>query len=187
MPTPQIPPLVDGFALNLQLPNCNQWAGFAMHQMEALRRAHSYHFHVFVAPEESTVPIAAYDTFNVQLHLPPGSWIWGITMQANTTSTLAGGGNATVMVRITDQGTQQMLFSNFAQGFINQIPPHGAQQLLSEPRVVIDPGILNIEIANPPDNGNVAIYAQVALWCAVPIEPRDYQYTDCPVPAGGAA
>ena len=170
---PLLPLVVDGFTLNLQWPNCSRWAGFALHQLDALRRSTLYRFHVFTAPEDATATVAQYDTLQNQVRIPPGSWLWAITFAG------AFGANA-YSVRISEQGTGQLLWSNFF------VPggafPHGMQILLTEPRVIITPGIVNVEITATPES-NSFVQAQLALWCAVPKEARVYQFTECPQPA----
>lgn len=179
--TAPLPPIVDGFSLNLQMPNCNRWVPFTAHQMEVLRRSSLYRFHVFVAPEDLSVAIGPYDTFAVQLRIPAGSWIWAISPQSAVNSPSAPT-SGSLLYRITDQGSGELLASNF-------ISPgwwaHQAQLLLPEPRLVTEPGIVDVEIANGPYNTGQTMYAQLALWAAIPIQPMRVQYTECPAPSGG--
>jgi len=166
-----LPPVVDGFSLNLQWPNCSRWAGFALHQLDALRRSTQYRLHVFVAPEEASTVVTKYATFQTQLRVPPGSWLWAVSF-----------GSFAGCFRISEQGTGQLIYSNF------YVPsaafPHGMQVLLTEPRVIVAPGILSVEIAIPPASVAAGVDfsspCQIALWCAVPKEARLYQFTECP-------
>ena len=171
-------PIVDGFTLNLQWPNASRWAAFTLHQLEALRRSTLYRFHVFTAPEDTTAQIAQYDTQQNQIRVPPGSWLWAVSFAG-----ILPGANAGCCVRISEQGTGQLLYSNFyAPVAVGGIFPHGMQILLTEPRVLVAPGILNVEIAFTPASGGGGTFAQVALWCAIPKESKVYQFTECPQP-----
>ena len=179
----------DGFDLSLQLPNCNPWMSFALHQMEALRKATKYEFFAFVAPEQFGVAIPAWDTFTTQLRIPAGSWIWAYTFQSGFDPTdNVGIGDFPGVVRLTEHGTGHLLMANFVNQSIGSAAGgpfaplgaiHSTQVLLPDPRVVIEPGIVNVEIANP---SGLPIWAQLTLWCAVPEEARVYQFTECPQP-----
>jgi hypothetical protein len=145
----------DGFLHNLSL---KQWASdyytMQVAQMEVFRHAQAFRPKWYVVPDGRLATLAPYQTIEAQLRMPVGSWIWGLSL-----SPIA----STVLVRIVDNGTKIPLFEDFIRLLI--WPPLGAywEPMLIEPRAVVHPGEINVEIANedptsPIGNLQLVIY-----------------------------
>lgn len=163
-------PVQDGFMYNTYLkPNLYEF--LAADQMDTLRRATSYRPKMVNLPDDFGRPIAAYDTFQYEASINPGSWIWGIALaEFSSTGVLLATGN--LSIRLTDACTGIPLFSDFmlSGGLSPYDPaedPRGAQYplVLPHPILVLEPGRILVEIAN---QGTSASYGQALLLIAEP-------------------
>lgn len=175
-------PKVDGFMYNtslLLLPN--RFFPFALGELEVLRRANNYRARWYCVPDDmegnptpttpiGTQPIAAYDTFQFQISVSPASYLWGMMF-----ASLTGGSLATdLQLSIVDSCTGIPLFNDFASGSVAsprstiQGVTRNSKALpvpLSKPRLILAPGLVNVEIANTT---NAARQCQLVLMFAEP-------------------
>lgn len=164
--------IVDAFSYNTSLlwlplrfyPNC-------LVQLDILRRAANYRPRWFVIPDDLDQPIQPYDTFYYQVNVNPGSYLWGY-MFSSISATAPGGGPvattaADLLVQAVDACTGVGLFMDF----INAAAAHAnfnsrmGPVLLTQPRPVLEPGLVNCEISNKTAN---TITCQLLLLFAEP-------------------
>jgi hypothetical protein len=172
-----LPSIIDGFTLN---PAIRYRPGYYMANslgsLDVLRRANTYRPKWYVAPpdEDSTIP--AYQTIQYQFRLNPRSYVWGIIVnQFGVVAPFAQIDADDVWVQITDSCTGIALFSDFVRGKAfqtlqatpaderNAMLPY----LLTQPRLVLEPGLLNVELANTSSG---IIRPQLVLFTAEPCE-----------------
>lgn len=166
--------IVDGFTLNaalLYLPN--RFFPNALAQLDVLRRAANYRARWHISPDDFNQPIAAYDTLQHQIHVNTGSYLWGWTFAIYTPVAnqrpveVTAIGN--ILVQITDSCSGIPFFSDFKTA--SDMRPNGNSQLwpvvLSQPRLILEPGLINIEIANA---AATPAYCQLLLHFAEPCE-----------------
>jgi len=180
--------ILDGFALNLNIRYLPyHYPAACLGQSGVLRRANLYRARWIVQPDDANTPIAAYDTFEGQVQVMPGSYLWGFQLnQLDALFALVAA--ADVIFQITDACTGVPLLSDYGSGagfssfgaalgvdFHGGVAPH----LLTQPRLIMAPGLLNVEIAN---RAVTAMRCQLLLFFAEPcvvLEERQF--------AGGAA
>ncbi len=169
---PDHSPLMDGFLYNVQVRYTAQiYAPLALSQLEVLRRANLLRPRWFAIPDDIGTPIPAYDTYEDQVSVTPGSYLWAVTLvQYDEDFEPVAPGN--VLIQITDACTNIPLFSDFASGgCISSQPdaPNGQGTLvpmpLPTPRLILAPGLVNVEVAN---NSGEALTAQLVLYFAEP-------------------
>jgi hypothetical protein len=156
-------PVIDGFCLDLTtLFVPGRYIPAALGQLEALRKSGLYRSRWYAVPEEP-ITIAAYDTFEQQVRIVPGSYLWGIT---------SAGFIPGMLVRIVEGSTGIPFMSDFMWG---QNLAQGTPQvtLLTQPRLIVDPGYVDVEISNPfplaiPMPGLPEQTPQLVLMCAEP-------------------
>jgi hypothetical protein len=148
--------VLDGFSLNLNIRYLPyHYAAACLGQSGVLRRANLYRARWIVQPDDLNTPIAAYDTFEGQVQVMPGSYLWGFQVtQYDAAFALVAATDA--IVQVTDACTGVPLFSDYASGsgfspfsamvgdFHGGVAPH----LLTQPRLIMEPGLINVEIAN---------------------------------------
>lgn len=175
--------IIDGFSLNpniLYLPY--HYTAMCLAQLETLRRANLYRARWYVAPADITQPIAAYDTIEMQIKVTPGSWLWGMSYNEYDNSYVILDGNHS-LIQVTDNCTGVPLFNEYASGrgntgYRNGVDFRGGIMpvLLTEPRCVVEPGLVNVEVANTTSS---SIRAQLVLFfaepCVVTGQVRDEQ------------
>jgi len=165
-------PKVDGFMYNtslLLMPN--RYLPFALGQLEFLRRANNYRARWWAVPDDEGEPIAAFDTFQFQVNVAPGSYLWGYMFSVNPT--LSPGALVTdLLVSAVDSCTGVPLFNDFANcggansnGNAKMLPV-----MMSKPRLVLAPGLVNVEIAN---RSNATRNCQLVLMFAEPCRVID--------------
>jgi len=131
-----------------------------------LDRAGSYEPRILAVPKASDVDIAARSTYEEQLNIEPGSWLWALSGSSDET--------AGFKAQITDMQTGANLASkpiNYrnctgqgsASGVTN--PLH----ILSRPRLILEPGLVAVQIINL---ATVQNKIQLCLWSAVPFDPE---------------
>jgi hypothetical protein len=206
MPDTKPDSIVDGFQYNLYQPNlAERYYPLALSQLEPFRRAKGYRPHWYTVPDaDSLGAIPDYATIEEQLRIAPGSWLWGLSV-ALITSVLppfpffAIDPSVLIMVQVTDGETGLKLFSDFvAAGFIwNQVfgfPPYqwldNSLHILSQPRPIVEPGFVNVEISslNVVGPGTMPIAkVQLVLYCMEPAIVIEDQLTECPQPVRSRA
>jgi hypothetical protein len=178
--------IVDGFQYNLFLRNFpERYYPLALTQLEPFRRARGYRPRWYTVPDADNLgSIPAYGTIEEQLRIAPGSWLWGLSI-----ALLAPAGivdpTLVLMIQITDGSTGLKLFSDFlSAGFIwtqgGGLPPaviDNVPYILSQPRPVVEPGFVNVEIAEL--TGVTLGRAQLVLYCMEPTVLIEEQLTTC--------
>jgi hypothetical protein len=185
------PQIVDGFtySMNLLLLPIN-YRSAVMAQMETIRLTGNYQHKMFAVPSptgnDPTAAnviglIPAYGQTEQQLSLDPGTYIWGWMFGVGIGETAE-----SFHIRVTDACTETALSSDyiFAQLLFEAIVGSAtlaAQRgpcLLPQPRLISEPGLVNVEIYN---NGSVAASAQLVLFCATPRSgPQPYAFNGNP-------
>ena len=151
--------IVDGFSYSTRLRYLPlYWFPNALAQMDILRRATQYRSRDWVIPQDQNQPIAGYDTLYYQLSVAAGSYLWGYSFASlsavdpsnNPIATTA----ADLMIQVVDACSGIPLFQDFvvasaahSTGNAGVNPP-----LLSQPRLIIDPGLINVFITNRTAN-----------------------------------
>jgi hypothetical protein len=176
--------VVDGFTYNcslLYLPN--RFFPNALAHLDILRRAANYRPRWFVIPDDIDQPIQPYDTLYYQFYVPGGSYLWGWSF-ACTKATDPNGNPATastssLAIQAVDSCTGIPLFQDFANagqpGNLNgsttsDFSARCSPILLTEPRLILDPGLVNVQIANLTGN---TITCQLLLQFAEPCRTID--------------
>jgi len=174
--------IVDGFTLSQSLPLLQvSYRAQAQAQMEVLRKANGYGWAAWTCPSiadptasssTSLKVVPAYGQVEEQWTVPPGSylWGWGFTSPAGE-----GWETAQFYVLMTDSCTETPLFADYVNlAPFNQAAASGAgtgqsvrgPQLLCQPRLVSDPGKVNVEIYN---NAASDALCQFVAFFAVPV------------------
>lgn len=149
--------VLDGFSQNLNIRYLPyHYFAACLTQSEVLRRANLYRARWVVQPDDLNTPIPAYDTFEGQVKVVPGSYLWGFQVCEFNAAFVAVAA-ANTIVQVTDACTGIPLFSDYTAGSgfspfsaavaldaRGGIAPH----LLTQPRLIMEPGLLNVEIAN---------------------------------------
>jgi len=159
---PQQPPqypILDGFAFSTKL-RCNlTFRNLALQQYEALRRATAMRNKTWCVPQDSTILIPAYDSYERQVWVPRGSAIWGYSFSGITNGTDEETDityTQTQSWEIWDNCDDLPLWSETVTRRFAQQNPTGVflnfnpvpQQMLTKLLIVGTPGLLNIVIAN---------------------------------------
>ena len=168
---PDLP--ADGFLLN---PAIRYWPqdyySACLRQMEVLRRANTYRCRMFAVPDDFQQPIPAYQTIEYQVQMTPGSFIWGFRFNQYDSSYTAQPPNG-VVVKVTESCTGLALVSEFytpsAEAYFDSgaTPrgPYPMPLLLPQPKLVLEPGDVNVEMCNLL---NEPAYCQYVLLVAEP-------------------
>jgi len=114
--------------------------------------------------------IAAFDTFYYQVRTVGGAYLWGYRF-SNVTP--GGGAPTDALIQATDSCSGVPLFQDYISGggaTVNQLntPDFGARVnpiLLSQPRLILEEGLVNVEIAN---KSAAALTCQLLLMFAEP-------------------
>lgn len=151
--------VVDGFSYNTMF----NWLPVryfpnALAQLDILRRAANYKPRWWCIPDDIGQPIQPYDTYYYQCEISPGSYLWGWQFASVSATDTALSPVATtasdILIQATDACTGVPLFQDFANGggchsdFSSRMVPI----LLSQPRLILEPGLVNVEIANRTGN-----------------------------------
>lgn len=165
-----VKPIVDGFMWNtnlLILPN--RFGPDALMELEILRRAHNYRARWWCIPDDEGQPIAAYDTFQFQVEVSPGSYLWGMMFAMTPGEDVAPPAPpvTNMLASVVDSCTGIPLFNDFlncgnlAPTFNSKLLP----VIMTKPRLILAPGLVNVEIAN---RTNAAMTCQLLLMFAEP-------------------
>ncbi len=154
--------VVDGFTFNTQLLYlpCRYFPN-ALAQMDILRRAANYRPRWFVVPDDIDQPIQPYDTLYYQIEMAANSYLWGYSFCSVSATAPSGGGPeptettaADLLIQAVDSCTGVPLFQDFANGGGNHsnFTSRANPIILSQPRLILNPGLVNVEISNRTPN-----------------------------------
>lgn len=148
---------VDGYMLSdFRVINPWDWQAQVLQQATSIdiRKANLIQDKLYAFPDDQTIVIQAYQTYQRQVKVVPGSILWGIryTEYDGTWNSV---NPVTGLIQVTDTCTGRKLFSEFTfgKGFgmfrsgtpaIVPIVP----SLLPSPHFFADPGSMSVEIAN---------------------------------------
>lgn len=151
--------VVDGFSFNTMLiwQYCRYFPN-ALAQLDVLRRAVNYRTRWWVIPDDIDQPIQPYDTLYFQCEVSGGSYLWGYNFTSVSATDPNGAPVATVasdiLIQVVDACTGIPLFQDFSNGggcstnFTSRMLPI----LLTQPRLILEPGLVNVEISNRTAN-----------------------------------
>lgn len=175
--TPSKSNIMDGFSWNDQLIFLpGRYFPLALAEFDTLRRATNYRCREVIVPDNFNEPIQGYDTFYYQVEIAGGSYFWGYNFAAISAIDPDGDPVATqatdLLWKITDSCTEVPLHQDFANAGGSR--PSGNSRcfpvLVCPPRLILDPGLLNVEIANRTPN---AITCQLRLRFAEKCQMQD--------------
>ena len=160
-------PAFDGFCYDLNRLFVPCWyEPMALGQLEALRKAGLYRSRWYAVPEDP-LTLGGYDTLEQQVRIVPGSYLWGIISSAFNQ----------VQVRIVEGSTGIPFMSDFvdggALGFnlanFGALPWETAHPVvMTQPRYIVSPGYVQVELANTTGLEITPERLQVILLCAEP-------------------
>lgn len=165
----QNPPIVDGFVYSgslVYLPTTFRASVYA--QMEVLRRARGYRSRDFLVPEDVIEPVAAFSQVEYQVQAQPGSYLWGLMFSAPATlNDDLENAEQFIHLQVTDNCTETPLFSDYVRGqnLIAVTGPGLRNPYLVTPRIIGEPGTLNVEVYN---RSSQALFCQLVLMMAEP-------------------
>lgn len=167
--------IVDGFSYNTMLMYLqNRYFPHALTQLDTLRRAVNYRARWFVVPDDISQPIQPYDTLYYQIAVAARSYLWGYQFSSISATATENGQQAPVATTATDLLIQAVdsctgipLFQDFANGggLHSDFTSRALPILLSQPRLILEPGLVNVQIANRTAN---TITCQLLLHFAEP-------------------
>jgi hypothetical protein len=160
-------PIIDGFVLKTHL-RCNlKFGALAIEQYEDLRRSRAFRSKGWCVPNDpSSTNVPAFDSYEYQVWMKPGSAIWGYTFTGNST---AGGNGGIDSFQVRETCSDVPLFSESVTKKPESANFWGTtwarQQYLSQLLIVPAPGLLHVEIATTaPVNRAI----QLILWGGEP-------------------
>lgn len=172
-----LPSIIDAFTLN---PSIRFRPGYyiasALGSLDVLRRSNTYRPKWYVVPDEEHLTIPAYQTLEYQVRVTPRSYVWAMILNQFTIATPPVQINADdVWCQITDSCNGIAFFSDFVRGRgFQTLQATVTDQrnamlpcLFSQPRLILEPGLLGVELAN---TAAVAIQPQLILFAAEPCE-----------------
>ncbi|MFN7996958.1 MAG: hypothetical protein U0Q18_25310 [Bryobacteraceae bacterium] len=163
-----LPQICDGFELNAyyrpRLPY--RFFSMALERFDSIRRQQgNYRMRQYGVPlDVINSVIAGYDTFKYQLQIIPGTYVWGFSFKFLTQGALITDVNITVQ----DHDSGIDFFSDPVNGGIGNLVTIGVGSiplLLSEPRLVVGSGNLDVTLVNRTGSNR---QCQLLFWCAEP-------------------
>ena len=164
--------VVDGFSYNnsLQYMPC-RFFPHALSQLDILRRGVNYRARWFVVPDDIGEPIAPFDTYYYQVNVAEGSYLFGYSFAAisatNPDDEPAEVAATDLLIQAVDSCTGVPL----GLDFYNAAAAHSTFNarclpiLLTQPRLILEPGLVNVEISNTTPN---SITCQLLMHFAEP-------------------
>ena len=151
--------VVDGFSYNTMLlwQHCRFFPN-ALAQLDVLRRAVNYRTRWWVIPDDIDQPIQPYDTLYFQCEVSGGSYLWGWNFCSVSALNPAGAPTETtasdILIQVVDACTGIPLFQDFANGggYHSNSSARMFPILLTQPRLILEPGLVNVEISNRTPN-----------------------------------
>lgn len=167
-------PIVDAFLYSaslLYLPTTFRASVYA--QMDVLRRTRGYRSRDFLVPEDVIEPVQAYSQIEYQIQVNPGSYVWGLILSAPDELNEVESSEQFLHVQITDNCTETPFFSDYVRG--NNLKPVTGPglrhpSLLTQPRIIGEPGTVNVEVYNNSANN---VFCQLVIMCAEPCVPPE--------------
>ena len=164
MTTPDGYNVIDGFLLDTGLKPDLTWRNMVLPNYEAMRRAGAMRSRCWSIPLDANISIPAYDSYEYQVYMHPGSVfaLWSFLVSQRV---LTAGGNFSVRIKeaCNDTGLQnECLFG--ATG-----TPYNKQRRIARPVVVATPGTLNVEICSTYSQASQAGDCQLILWGGEPV------------------
>lgn len=168
--------VVDGFSYNTQLLYLsNRYFPNALAQLDILRRANNLRARWFCVPDQYDQPLQPYDTLYYQIQMEANSYVYGYQFSSisalnpsdEPTETTA----ADVLVQAVDSCTGIPLFQDFANGGgeHSNFTARALPVLLTQPRLILNPGLVNVELSNRTANTIICqILILVAEPCRIP-------------------
>jgi hypothetical protein len=156
-------PILDGFRLNTLLRCDLTFGSLAIEQYNALRRVRAFRSKGWCVPNDTQSElIPAFDSYEYQVHMKPGSAIWGYTF--------TGDSSGTDSFQVRETCTDVPLFSEVLTKQPETAPLLGEaswaqQQMLPSLLVVPAPGLLHVEIATTSSTPRAI---QLILWGGEP-------------------
>jgi hypothetical protein len=140
-----------------------QYRANVLAQLEVLRRARGYKARYYTSPDSLVEPILAFGQVETQIRAVPGTYVWGLSLYAATITNLK--------IQVTDASTEIPLFSDYIRAALMQPSSTGGRVpfLLGQPRLISEPGQINVEIYNDNATTNTV---QLVLYCAEPVLPN---------------
>ena len=164
--------VVDGFSYNTQLLYLeDRYFPNALAQLDILRRAANYRPRWFVVPDDIDQPINPYDTLYYQIEVAANSYLWGYQFASLSALNPSGAPVSTsatdLLIQAVDSCTGIPLFQDFANagGNSSNFTARAVPILLTNPRLILNPGLVNVEISNRTPN---TITCQLLMHFAVP-------------------
>lgn len=164
-------PITDGFTFSTKL-RCNlAFRNLATQEYEIFRRAGAFRSKQWLVPQDSTILIPAFDSYERQLWMPAGSVIWGYSFVGSTGQQGEITATATQSFEVRDACDDVALFSEIAtrQFALNNTFPNTnpvPQQYLAKPLLVGPPGLINVVIASTYPTAQVG---QLVLYGGEPV------------------
>lgn len=179
--TPQntewLPQVVDGFSYNANVFYlANRFFPNALAQLDILRRAKNYRARWWVVPDSADNPLQPYQTLFYQCEVADGSYLWGWSFAVISATTQGGASVSTtprdICVEVVDSCSGIPLFMDFVCGY--GLSTSGGARLypclLTQPRVILEPGLVNVQLSNRTAN---LINCQLILHFAEPCRVID--------------
>jgi hypothetical protein len=150
---------VDGFSYNANWFNlANRYFANALAQLDVLRRAANYRARWWVVPDSQDNPVAPFATEFYQCEVADGSYLWGYMFSVQSEimpdDSVIAGSATDVCVEVVDSCTGIPLFMDYACG--GGLSTNGNAKLypvlLTQPRIILDPGLVNVQISNRTAN-----------------------------------
>lgn len=163
--------VVDAFTYNTQLLYLpNRFFPNALAQLDILRRAANYRPRWWVIPDDIDQPIQPYDTLYFQVEVPANSYLWGYSFTSVSAVSPADAPIATtasdLLIQVVDSCTGVPLGQDFQNGGGNSSDFDArCLPILLNPRLILAPGLVNVEISNRTPN---TITCQLLLHFAEP-------------------
>jgi hypothetical protein len=151
--------VVDAFSYNTMLLYlAGRYSPNALAQLDILRRAANLRAKWWVVPDDIDQPIAPFDTLYYQISVVGGSYLWGYAFAG--LSAIGPDGRAAevtaadLCIEAVDSCTGVPLFQDFAcgKGCHSNFTARFPAILLTQPRLILEPGQVNVEIANRTAN-----------------------------------
>jgi hypothetical protein len=151
--------VVDGFSYNTSfLWQQERFFPNALAQLDVLRRAANYKARWWVVPDDIDQPINPYDTLYFQAEVSGGSYFWGYSFATLSATDPNGNPIATtatdILLQAVDSCSGIPLFMDFVSGGAAHSDGSSRMRpiLLSQPRLILEPGLVNVELSNKTPN-----------------------------------
>lgn len=181
-------PIVDGFCYAGRLmdsPYLYQAGSVA--NLEALRLAGGYVPRIYAAPDITAPPLGNFANTTQQLRLVEGTYVWAISLGCYINDNIGPPftfdrnfpATNQYFIDVRDEATGVPIFSDWVSesdlfvpvedfGLVRNFFSYLAPFPLSNPRPIMNPGVVTIQISNSQSNSAASVQPQVVLYCAEP-------------------